>query len=465
MNKKTMATKRGKKLSRRACIKQLTAAASAVISAPWILPANAFGSRIISRADDRITVGHIGIGGRGGSLLQSFLQLDDARCIAVCDPMRDRREERTAEINAFYAKMSDTSYNGCRAYNDFRELLEQPDIDAVVIATPDHWHVPIALAAAKAGKDMYVEKPLGVSVSENQKLCRAIKQHGTVFQYGTQQRSGRDFRFACELARNGYLGQLHTIHAWCADITSQAQLFNAPGGSGTPLQVPEGFDYDLWLGPAPFTPYTSDRCTSFGTYHHYDNSLGFIAGWGAHPLDIAQWGNKSDDTAPIEYEGTGEISKGFYESVYNWDMWCQYANSVKMRFMSTDAAKPIVTLYHPRFSDHGTTFIGTAGWVSVDRTGIFADPPSLLHVILSPGDIHLTESDNHQQNFLKCIRSRKAPISPITSALQSDIISHLCNISIRVRRSIKWDPHNQLIVGDDEASRLLQRPMRSPWHV
>lgn len=440
-------------------------AASGLISAPWITPAHVFGGGAGSRGSDRITIGHIGVGGRGTSLLQSFLQLENAQCIAVCDPFIERREERAAEIDTFYTKKYGTPYNGCTAFNDFRELLEQPGIDAVVIATPDHWHVPIAIAAATAGKDVYVEKPLGVSIGENQRLCRVIQKHGTVFQYGTQQRSGRDFRFACELARNGYLGHVHTIHAWCSDITSQAHLFNEPGGSAMPAAVPEGFDYDLWLGPAPFTPYTSDRCTSFGTYHHYDNSLGFIAGWGAHPLDIAQWGNDTDDTAPIEYEGTGSITKGLYESVYNWDMWCHYANGVKMRFMSTDVAKPVVTSYHSRFWDHGTTFIGTAGWVSVDRGGIFADPPRLLQVVLSPGELHLTESDDHQGNFINCVQSRKEPISPITSAVQSDIISHLCDISIRVRRPIKWDPVRQLIIGDEEATRLMRRPMRSPWQI
>jgi len=433
---------------------------------PFIIASRALGDGATPPASDRVTIGHIGVGGRGGSLLQSFLQLDEAQSVAVCDPFTDRRNDRTAEIDSFYAKkFQRSSYKSCRAYNDFRDLLEDKTIDAVVIATPDHWHVPIAVAAARAGKDMYVEKPLGISIAENLQLRRIIRSTGRIFQYGTQQRSGRDFRQACELARNGALGDLHTIHAWCTDISSQSQLFNAPGGSITPVSVPYGLDYDLWLGPAPFTPYTSDRCTSYGTYHHYDNSLGFIAGWGAHPLDIAQWGNDSDDTAPVEVQGSGTIAAGLYETVSSWDMWCSYANGVKMRFMNTDLARPVVTPYHPRFSDHGTTFIGSRGWVSVDRNGIYAGPAGLLQTVLRPNEIHLPRSDDHQQNFLDCIKSRKQPVSPIASAVQSDIISHLCDIAIRLGRSVRWDPENEAIIGDAEASRLTARSKRSPWRT
>jgi hypothetical protein len=400
----------------------------------------------------------------GGGHVSGFVRLKDAQIVALCDPFKSRRDEKAELVSTEYAKeKSRGSYKACTTYNDFRELLARDDIDAVVIATPDHWHVPIAIAAARAGKDMYVEKPLGVSVAQNQALRDAIGSNGNVFQYGTQQRSGRNFRFACELARNRRIGELHTIHVWCPR--------GERGGSTEPIPVPAGFDYDMWLGPAPVAPYTEDRCITGGTarkgaYHIYDYSLGFIAGWGAHPLDIAQWGNDTDNTSPIEYEGTGTIpTEGLFDTITTWDMRCLYANGVKMRFMSDDVAKPFVETYHPKFIDHGTTFVGSEGWVSVDRQGIYADPPSLLESTIGPAEVHLYESRDHRQNFLDCIRSRKATVSSIEAAVRSDTISHLCNIAIRVGRKITWDPGREKIVGDKEASRMLTRAMRSPWHL
>ncbi len=439
---------------------------AAVCAAPTIIPASAFG-RTGTPPSDRVTLGHIGVGGRGSDLLNSFLQVDGQQSIAVCDPFTHKRQERAAQIDAFYAdKFGRPANKNCAQYKDFRELLTREDIDAVVIATPDHWHVPIGIAAVNAGKDVYIEKPLGISIRENQAMRDAVYRTGQIFQYGTQQRSWQQFRFACELVRNGYLGNLHTIHAWCTYISSQEQDFSLPVvGSQQPIPIPDGFDYDLWLGPAAYSPYTADRCTSLGTYHHADNSLGFIAGWGAHPLDIAQWGNQTDDAAPILYEGKGEINKGMFETVRWWDFICTYENGVKMRFANTDSFLPTLKEYHPNPSDHGTTFIGDAGWVSVDRNGIFAEPATLLDIILKPSDEHLLERNNHYEHFVECLRTRRTSISPINTAVQSDIISHLCDISIRVNRPITWDPKTETIVGDAEAARLTKRALRSPWSL
>jgi predicted dehydrogenase len=323
--------------------------------------------------------------------------------------------------------------------------------------------VPIAIAAAQAGKHMYVEKPLGVSMQQDQAVRAAVKRYGVVFQFGTQQRSGRNFRFACELVRNGRIGELQTIHAWCPRGES--------GGSTTPVPVPAGFDYDMWLGPAPYAPYTEDRCAAEtymrkGTYHIFDYALGFIAGWGIHPLDIAQWGNGTDDTCPVEYEGTGTYpTEGLFDTCVTWDVRCRYANGVKIRFMSDDVVKPLIEEYHPRSIDHGTTFVGSEGWVSVDREGIYADPPSLLKSEIGPDEIHLYESNHHQQNLLDCIKSRSQTISHIDAAFQGDAICQLSEIAVRTGRKIRWDPKKEEIIGDDAASRLLTRPMRSPWHL
>jgi len=445
-------------ITRRGFLKKASSAALGAFALPYVITSSALGTSSIPPAGERITLGHIGVGGRGSGLLKSFLQLPDAQSVAVCDPFKSRRDDCSAKIDRFYAdKYGKSTYKSCAAYHDFRELLARKDIDAVVIATPDHWHVPIAIEAAKAGKDMYVEKPLGLSIAWDRALRETIKKYGNVFQYGTQQRSSRNFRFACELVRNGYIGQLKSMDVWCEA--------SKVGGSTEPIPVPQGFDYDLWLGPAPWSPYTQDRCTSFGSYFVYDNCLGFIAGWGAHPLDIAQWGNNTDHTGPVEYQGTGKFpTEGLYDTAISWDIKCRYANDVNMHFMSTDIALPIITAYR-KANRQGTSFIGTQGWVSVDRRGIYAEPSSLLTKELEPKDVHLYKSVHHQRNFLDCVKSRSETISGIEAAVRSDTVSHLSDIIIRTGRSIKWNPEKETVIADAEASRMLNRPMRSPWHL
>jgi len=284
-------------------------------------------------------------------------------------------------------------------------------------------------------------------------------RYGVIFQYGTQQRSGRNFRFACELTRNEKIGKLERIEAWCPALAA------AGGGSTEPIAVPDDLDYDLWLGPAPKSAYTKDRCTYLGCYHIYDNALGFIAGWGAHPLDIAQWGNDTDHTAPVEYKGTGKIPVGgLFDTISDWDIHCRYANGVTMRFMDDRIAKETVSAYRP-FEGHGTTFFGSEGWVSVDRGGIHASDKALLDIKLGPDEIHLYESNNHSGNFIDSIRNCTPAVSPVGAAVQSDIISHLSDICIRVGRKIVWNPEKEEIVGDEAATRMLNRPLRSPWRL
>jgi hypothetical protein len=398
----------------------------------------------IRGANDRIAVGFIGTGIRGGDgLIRMFLPLADCQCVATCDPFKDRRERWAKHIEEFYAKHRGTgSYRCVTTYNDFRELLQRKDIDAVVIATPDHWHVPIAMAAVRAGKDIYLEKPLGLSINQDRALREAVKKSGRVFQYGTQQRSMEHVRRGCELVRNGRIGKVHTVVVLAPS--------GARGGSTTPMPVPEGFDYEMWTGPAPMRPYTADRCLKPGHYHIYDYSLGFIAGWGAHPLDVAQWGLGTDDTSPIEYEGTGYVPKsGLYDAIASWTVRCRYASGVTMYFMD----------------DHSnlTKFIGTEGWVSISRQSLDAEPKSLLTSEIGPGEVRLQESKNHAADFLTSVRTRKQTVSPIESAVRSDAISHLSNIAIRLGRTIRWDPVNERILDDAEASALVDRPLRAPW--
>ena len=417
----------------------LRATAISAVGAATLGP-KAWGSVSKLPPSRQITLGHIGVGGQGGGLLRGFLEVEGARSVAVCDLFRSRREENAKLVNSRYASEKKSGlYKGCAMYEDFRDLLNDPGIDAVVIATPDHWHVPIALAAARAGKDFYVEKPLGISIAHDKALRAAVHRYGSVFQYGTQQRSfNTHCAFACELVRNGYLGKIREIHV------------DAPAGSGggslDPVPVPEGFNYDLWLGPAPESPYTVDRCTSSGTYYVYDNSIGFLGGWGAHPLDVMHWGFPH---IPVEYEGTGVIPhSGLFNTVTTWNIRGRFADG---------------TLFTFKDGPDLTTFVGEQGWVAASRAGIDAHPKSLLNVVIKPGEIHLLQQTNHYQDFVDCVASRRTPASTIDSAVQSDFVSHLSDIAIRTGRKILWDPQREEIVGDPIAAAMQTRPMRSPW--
>lgn len=372
--------------------------------------------------------------------MQGMMGLPEGQSVAVCDPIRDRREGAARTVNQYYASQrGQEKYDGCQAYRDFRELLQRKDIDAVVIATPDHWHVPLALAAVRAGKDVYVEKPLGLTMEQNKVLRAAVHEHGAVFQYGTQQRSfSQHCGFACELLQNGYLGELKAVHV----IAPNGET----GGRTQPEPVPDGLDYDLWLGPAPVKPYTHDRVFGTGRWHIYDYAIGFIAGWGAHPLDIAHWGYPH---IPVEYEGTGRISpEGLFDTVVDWDIRGRYASGVAFTLKT---------------GGDETRFVGTEGWVAASRGGIQASSEALLKIRIKPGEKHLLRENNHYSDFLKCVRSRRTPVSDIDSAVQSDFMSHLGDIAIRSQRKIQWDPAKETIVGDEAAARRMSRAMRGPW--
>ncbi|MBC7352406.1 MAG: Gfo/Idh/MocA family oxidoreductase [Thermogutta sp.] len=415
------------RISRRRALQSLLATSLAI---PSFVKATALGLEGTTPPSERVTVGHIGVGGRGRDLLRGFMTCPGAQPVAVADAYRDRREAMAEMIKG-------------KAYGDFRELLAREDIDAVVIATPDHWHVPIAIMAAKAGKHAYVEKPLGLTV-EQDLLCRKVfRETGRVFQYGTQQRSMAHCRFGCELVRSGKIGELKRIEVIAPD--------GGAGGSTEPAPVPPELDYEMWIGPAPMKPYTVSRCNPPGTYWIYDYSIGFLAGWGAHPLDIMIWGCDADLAGPMTFEGTGEIPKqGLYDTVIHWNVTVQMANGVVMTF------KP---------GSDSTKFIGTEGWVDVRRSGIDAEPKSLLKLELGPNDVHLTRSPRHDQNFIEAVKSGGKAIAPIDEAVRSDIISHMCDIAIRTGRKITWDPKKEEIVGDPEAAKMLSRPMRPPWKL
>jgi len=415
-----------RRVSRRDLLKSSIAAAAA----PYVITSTALGNAETPPASERVTLAHIGVGNRGRDLMRGFMNCQGAQSVAVADAYKDRRDACARMING-------------KGYADFREILARDDIDAVIVATPDHWHVPIAVMAARAKKDAYVEKPLGLSVEQNL-LCRKVFQENSrIFQYGTQQRSMNHCWLGCELVRSGKIGKVERIEVIAPD--------GGAGGSTQEVPVPPNLDYDMWIGPAPTAPYTADRCNPPGTYWIYDYSIGYLGGWGAHPLDIMIWGSDADLAGPMTFSGTGKIpAAGLYNTVYNWDMTVEMSDGVVMTL------KP---------GGDSTKFIGSDGWVDVRRGGLDAEPKSLLETKIDPAAAKLVLSPRHDQNFVDAVRSRKPAVSTLEDAVRSDIISHMCDIAVRTGRKITWDPKQEVIVGDLEAAKMLHRDMRAPWTI
>ena len=428
--------------------RRFLAAALSAVAGPRIIPASALGQGNQVAPNERIAVGCIGLGNRGPTLMRAFLGQSDARVVAVCDVNGKQRDKAKHIVDQHYGD------SGCAAYSDFRELCGRRDIDAVSIASPDHWHVLHSLEAVRNGKDIYTEKALGLSLAQDKALRAACRRYGRVFQWGTQQRSSENFRFGCELVRNGRIGKLHTI------LVGVPHDFAFPNQPTQP--VPDYLDYDLWLGPAPWAPYTYHRCRpwtkkeSYGIWYHIsDYCLGGIGGyWGIHHLDIAQWGHGTDHTGPVEVEGTAKFPEdGLTNCAVSWKVRHTYADGVTMIYTDNKQNK------------QGVVFQGTKGWVYVRRGRIEAEPQSLLTSKIGPGEIQLLKSPGHQRQFLDSIKTRKPTVSGIDVAVRSDTLAHLTDICTRLRRKIRWDPQKEQIVGDVDASRMLNRSMREPWRL
>jgi predicted dehydrogenase len=432
--------------TRRSFLKTVAATAAGTIGLPLIVPASALGRSGSVPPSDRIAMAFIGVGGMGTSNMNGFLEKPGAQVVAVCDVDAHHRE-RAREIVE-----KKTGKRGCTEYNDYRELLAREDLDAVSIATPDHWHALIAVAAAQRGLNIYGEKPLAYSIGEGRAIVDAVERYGCIWQTGSWQRSVRDFRYACELVRNGRIGKLHTVRV------GLPYGQNIPDQKGfKPAPVPEGFDYDLWLGPAPRAPYCPNRC-------HYnfrwiaDYSGGRITDWGAHHCDIAQWGMGTEATGPVEVEGAATFLKGD-DGLFD--------TATKYRFVCTYRGGPalIVADEQQQPKGSGIQFEGTEGWIWVDRGAIDASNRSVLNSVIGPEEIHLYRSDDHQQNFLDSIVTRSETATPASVAHRSITICHLGLIALKLGRKVKWDPVVERFVNDPEADRLLSRPMRSPWHL
>jgi predicted dehydrogenase len=431
---------KGQHLTRRGFLKT-TAGAAAAVAFPYVVPGSALGKAGTVAPSNRVTMGFIGVGGMGTGDLKGFLNKPVVQVIAVCDVDRKPREDAQKLVNGKY------SNSACAGYNDFREVIGRSDIDAVSLALPDHWHAIPAIMAARAGKDIHAQKPLAYTITEGRAIVEAVKKYGVVWQTGSQQRSERQFRFACELVRNGRIGKVHTVKV---GLPNKNSIIN----NGMQLtQVPEGFDYEMWLGPAPWSPYCPSRC-HWNFRWISDYSSGQITDWAGHHCDIAQWGMNTEHTSPIEIQGHGVFSQGkdgLFNTVEEYEFECKYAEGFTM----------MVSGQYP----NGVRFEGTDGWVFVTRGRIEAYPTSLLDAVIRPGEIHLYKSDDHKQNFLNCVKTRGKTVAPVDVAHRSIMVGHLGVIAITLGRKVSWDPERERFINDDEANRMLSRPMRGTWHL
>jgi len=403
--------------------------------------------------NDRINLGFIGVGEMGSGHVRTFLHYEDVRVLAVCDVRKEHCDRAKAWVDEHYGNQE------LSTYNDFREMLSRTDIDAVVLALPDHWHVLVGMEAARQGKAMYYEKGMCRYFEEAQAMRETVNRYNTIFQFGTQQRSDSRFRFAVELFRNGKLGE-------------QKRIVIGSAGGGTPrvvpvvpTDIPEGLDYNLWLGPAPWAPYTTLRCTRNWTAIR-DYSLGCIgSAWGVHHVDIAQWAMDADNTGPLEVEGTGVIpNRGLYDTIRSWTAEHTYANGIKVIHCDQESAKKRFPQFNVRDS-MGILFEGKEGWVYVARGYIETSSSHLLKTVIRPDEINLPVSNDHRRNFLDAVRTGTDPICPVGPAVRSELVCQQADIAIRLGQKLNWDPVKERFVDNEAANRMLSSPMRSPWHL
>lgn len=440
------------RISRRRFVKVSTASLAA-ISVRTIVPAHALGKNAPS---DTLRIACIGTGRMGHGDMKECLRQGleptvNARVVAVCDLDRRRAQHARQESEEFYAQQQpERRRPSVEVFGDYRELLSRDDIDGVTISTPDHWHALVAIAAAEAGKDVYLQKPLTYTIAEGRNLVQAVRSNRVILQTGSQQRSAGNFRQACELVRNGHIGKLHTIRV----------LLPSDGGTGdaTPMPVPENLNYDMWLGPTPEQPYTEDRVhpqagfSRPGWLQIEPYCRGMITGWGSHMFDIAQWGHGSDDSGPVEMEATAEFpDRGLFNVHTTFEAVGRYADGVKL--IAATGTPP------------GVRFEGDDGWILVGRSQLEAEPSDILREQIGENEIHLYRSENHMRNFLQCMRSRQDPICPVEVGHRGNSICVITHLAMKLGRKLRWDPQAEHFLDDDTANAMLDYDHREPWTI
>lgn len=443
-----MSSHRTHHTTRRQFLKHGSMASAAALAAPTFVPASALGKEGRPAPSERIAMGAIGAGGRGSRLIREFLKENGAQLVAVADV--DRRHLRSAQekIN------KENGDHGCRAYEDFRPLLAREDVDAVTVATPDHWHALVSVAAAEAGKDIYNEKPLANSVVESRAILDAVRRHGRVLQVGSHERSADNTRYACELVRNGYIGKLKTLRVNLPDDQAHHKKARSVEGIPPTMPVPDAFDYNFWLGHTPAAPYTEKRC-HFWWRFNLSYGGGEMTDRGAHVIDIAQFGAGKDHTGPVKIKARGERdANSLYDTFWDYHFEGTYADGLKL-IGSTD--KP-----------RGVKFEGTQGWIfmHIHSNALEAHPESLLKQKIGPNEIHLGRAANHQRNFLNAVRSRTQPLAPAYAGHHTAVICHLNNIAmLTANQTLEWDPRTEQVTNSAPANALLGPTMRKPWSL
>lgn len=452
-------------LSRRSFLDMSAKAAAVAVGFPTIVPASVLGKNAPS---NRINVAAIGTGriSRGHDM-PGVWQYDNALIMAVCDLDSNRANDAKKLVNDYYAKKTGKDYDGVRVYTDYRELLTNKDIDAVIVSTPDHWHAPIVIHAVEAGKDVYMQKPASLTISEGRMMADAVKRSGRIVQVGSQQRSSRQFRYAAELVRNGRIGDLKTVHVG---------LPGDPGGNEEPqMPVPKNLNYDMWLGTTPEVYYTEKRvhpqvgydrpgwlrCEQFGA--------GMITGWGAHHIDCAHWAMNTEHTGPVEIWGKADFPKSGLWNVHGiFQTEALYKNGVKM----------VVSNEIP----NGIRFEGTKGWIFVSRgdapvtasdpiakqnaaKALDASDPKIITSVIGPNEINLPVSKEHHGNWLDSIVSRKEPIAPVEIGHRSCSACLLHHAAMKLNRKLYWNPDKEQFINDPEATKLLSRPQRKEYAI
>ena len=427
-------------LSRRQFVRR-SAMASALVTLPGLRSSRLLGQIAPS---NQITVGLIGTGNIAQGHIETLLGFNDVRIVAVCDVDRFRRTAAAEKINAFYGNRD------CVILSDFRELAARPGVDAVFVCTPDNWHALAAIEAIRHGKDVYVEKPLTLTIHEGRELVKAARKYGRVVQTGTQQRSSRRFHNTAEFIRNGGLGKLERIEILIPANNKYA------GGSWQPEAVPEGLDWDMWLGPAPWAPFNRHAC-HYNFRFILDYAAGQVTNWGAHYIDIAQWALGADDSGPVEVQGHGEFpTSGLFTTATKVDFTCRYQGGEAVRCRTR----------YDGISDGNVRFFGERGWIDVSRTAsVASDPEMVREVAARRGSLKLAASQNHHENFFESMRTRALPISDVEIGHRTTTVCNLGNIAMLLDRKLRWDPTKEEFVGDAMANRMRQRSMRGPWSL
>ena len=446
--------------NRRQLLKR-AAAAGGMLAVPSVIPSSCLGKDDAVAPSERITLGFIGVGMMGQGHERCFLGYDEAQVTAVCDVDRWRRENgKTTAEQAYAAKRPGGTYRGCRAYSDLRELLARDDIDAVVIATGDNWHGPATVMAAKAGKDIYTEKPISKTIREARAMVEASRRYGRVVQIGLQQRSTPEFIKACRLVRDGRIGKVKIVYVAFPGTSSAVNLPVEP--------VPEGLDWDQWLGPAPWRPFNG-RFHRYGKPPHVvpwhfcrDFGGGNLTSNAVHAFDVVQWGLGMDQSGPVEIvpPETGQYPSLTYK----------YADGVLLQVVNwkLDRQKHFVPEgwnENTRIQNFGALYVGEDGWIHVGRQGYLESFPKEI-IAESPeesGPKHAV--NNHHQNWMECIKTRRTPACDVAIGCRSTIVSHLGCVAHWTGRSLRWDPAKEEFLGDDEANRLRKRTMREPWRI